>query len=391
MVEINAFQGYRYNPEKVNIQHAIMPPYDVVDADMKKKLAASWENFVHVNLNESHKKANEILEKWINDKVLVRDNEECLYIYQQVFTINNKEYKRTGFICLLKLEELGNGVLPHEQTFEKHIDERYDLMEKTRSHFGQIFMIYEDKKKYIDKILDKAIKNPEDMGYIDNDECSHRLWKISDNEITSNIINEMKDKKVIIADGHHRYKTSLKYYQNHTDIKDSKYAMVTLVNSFNEGLIILPTNRLIKNFNMNIGNFSPYFDVEKIDAVGDVKIQEKSFILAKKNEFYLLKLKKEDVLDEIFKGEDSVYKNLDVAILHKLIFKKILNISGENIKFIKGNKSTLNSLTKDDVAFLVKPPSLKHIFKITENNKVMPQKSTYFYPKMFSGFVIHKF
>lgn len=395
VVEIKAFQGYRYNSAKVDIQNVIMPPYDVIDKDMKKKLTASKHNFIHINLNRSYDEANKILEQWIKDKILIKDNEESFYVYQQEFNVDGVNYKRTVFICLLKLEELGDNIMPHEQTFKKHVDERYGLMEKTKAHLGQIFMIYEDDKKDIDKILLGIVKNPEDIHYVDDDKCSHKIWKFNDTKIISNIINLMKDKKTIIADGHHRYKTSLRYYQNHQDIEGSKYVMVTLVNSYNEGLIILPANRLLKETEINIDDFSQYFDIENLDNLENIKLEDKSFIIAKENKCYLLRLKDQSILDVIFKGGDAIYKDLDVLILQKLIFEKIINLPPEElnqkIDFVKGNKSTINSLSYEKSAFFVKPPSLQQIFEIAKKGKVMPQKSTYFYPKMFSGLVIHKF
>ncbi|MBL7054253.1 DUF1015 domain-containing protein [Candidatus Woesearchaeota archaeon] len=395
MVEIKAFQGYRYNPDKVDIQKVISPPYDVISKKIKKKLASAEYNFVHVNLNDSHEDAGRILNQWIDNQVLLKDEKESLYVYQQEFTVNDFKFKRTGFVCLLKIEEWGNDVLPHEQTFDKIVDERYGLMEKTMANFGNLFMIYEDDNKEEDKILTNITNHPENINFVDANNVVHKLWAVDDKNIILDIIHNLKGKKAIMADGHHRYQTSLNFYKNHQDVKGAEYVMVTLVNAYNEGLLILPTNRIINDVEIDIERFSEYFYVKKLDSLDNIGIPEKSFIIAKENKFYFLELKNADVLDEIFGGDNIAYKELDVAILHKLIFEKILKIPEEElqqkIQFIKGNEATVEAAGMGKTAFFVKPPSLKQTIELTKKGKIMPQKSTYFYPKLFSGLVLHKF
>jgi len=393
MVEIKAFRGYRYNPEKTDVQKAISPPYDVIDDDMKAELGAYEYNFVHLNLNESHDKASEILEEWIRNGILVKEGKDSLYAYQQEFAVNDKKLSRTGFVCLLKIEEWGNNVLAHEQTFPKIVDERCDLMEKTRANFGNLFMLYEDEKKEIDDVLSGLTSKQEDMKHIDTSGIVHKFWKIDDENAISDVIEKMKNKKAIMADGHHRYQTSLNFYKNHADVKGAENVMVTLVNSFNEGLIILPTNRILNEVEINIDDFSEYFEIKKIEILDNIELEEKSFVIAKGKEFYYLKLKNEDILNEVIEDED--YKRLDMIILHKLVFNKILNLTdekiAEKIRFIKGNEATIKALNEDNAAFFVRPPTLRQTIDMTMKGKIMPQKSTYFFPKLFSGFVIRKF
>jgi len=393
MVEIKAFRGNRYNPKRVDVQKAISPPYDVIDDDMKAELGSYEYNFVHLNLNESHDKASEILEEWIRDGILVREEKDSLYAYQQEFTVDDKKLSRTGFVCLLKIEEWGKDVLAHEQTFPKIVDERLGLMKKTKANFGNLFMFYEDEKKEIDDVLGRVTCKQEDMKHIDTNGIVHKFWKIDDENAISEIIEKMKNKKAIMADGHHRYQTSLNFHKKHAEIKGAENVMVTLVNSFNEGLIILPTNRILNNVEIDIDGFSEYFDVEKIENLDNIKLEEKAFVIAKDREFYYLRLKNKDVLDEVIEDED--YKELDMIILHKLVFNKILNLTdekiAEKISFIKGNEATIEALNEGNAAFFVRPPSLRQTVDMTMKGKIMPQKSTYFFPKLFSGFVINKF
>lgn len=375
MVEIKAFRGYCYNTEKVDLQDVITPPYDVVDNEMKNNLRKKSEfNFVNLILNESHDKSNELFNKWIKENILVKDEEDSIYVYNQEFNLENKKFKRIGFICLLKVEELGNNILPHEKTFEKCINDRFELMVKTKSNLEQIFMIYQDKDKEIDKITIPLTGKKEDLEFIDNDKCKHRIYKINDRETISKIISLMGDKKLLIADGHHRYKTALRYKEKYG------YVMATLVNSDNEGLVILPVNRVLDE-KIDINNLKEYFNIKETE---DLVFSNKSFIVAAKNAKYMIELKKQTEIKS------------DVEVLHNLVFENILKISRENqkppkVNFYKGNKETFDALNGSNTAFFVNPPELDKLFKIVANNRVLPQKSTYFYPKMFSGLVINKF
>ena len=377
MVEIKPFKAYRYNKQKVSLQNAIAPPYDVIDSDMRMDLKNKSEfNFVNIILNENHDNAKELLHKWIKGKVLIRDKEDSIYIYQQEFKLNNKTFKRTGFVCLLKIEELGNNILPHEETFEKHIEDRLSLMEKANSNLELIFMVYRDKKREIDSLISPLAEKTEELKFVDKDNCTHRIYKASSLAIIRKIAALMQNKKLFIADGHHRYKTALRYSKKY----GYGYIMAALVNSDNEGMVILPTNRVVEE-KIDISDFTKYFDVKPANALS---FGNNSFIAATNDSKCLLELKQANDAD------------LDVEILHKLVFGKILKISQEEqkppkINFFKGNKATLDAINESNTAFFVNPPSLDKVYEIASSHRLLPQKSTYFYPKMFSGLVINKF
>jgi uncharacterized protein (DUF1015 family) len=377
MVQIKGFKAYKYNKQKVNVQDLITPPYDVIDDGMKKDLRAkSQYNFVNIILNESHDKADELMGKWMDEQILVQDKQDSLYIYQHEFRLGSKTFKRTGFVCLLKTEELGNDILPHEQTFEKHIADRYELRKKTNSDLELIFLIYQDKNREIDKMISPLAEKEADLKFVDDDGCIHRIYKLDDAGIIKKITRSMEDKKLLIADGHHRYQTALRYSKSH----GYGYVMAALVNSENEGMVILPTNRVLEE-KINVNSLGDYFNITEADKIS---FKNKSFIVATSEDRYLIGLKQKTEL------------KLDVEILHKIIFGNILNIPLEEqkppkINFYKGNKATLEAINENNTAFFVNPPSLENAFEIARNHKLMPQKSTYFYPKMFSGFLINKF
>jgi uncharacterized protein (DUF1015 family) len=200
----------------------------------------------------------------------------------------------------------------------------------------------------------------------------------------------MQGKKTLIADGHHRYKTALEYKKK----QGYDYVMAAFVNSENEGMTILPTNRVV-DFNINIDEipFKNYFEINDIKEKEIKNFPTKSFILAKKKSKYLLNLGQNNIYEALLEEE---FRDLDVAILHKLVFEKILKIPHDEqkeprIRYIKGNIQTMNAVNEENTAFFVNPPTLDQAFRIANAGKLMPQKSTYFYPKMFSGLVINKF
>jgi len=371
MVSIKPFKAYKYNIKKVNIQDVITPPYDVIDEEMNKSLQSKSEyNFVNLILNDKNENAGKLLQKWIKENILIQDDQDSIYVYEQIFSINNKEFKRTGFVCLLRLEECGNNIMPHEMTFDKVLDDRFDLMVKTNSNLGNIFMIYEDKNKEIDRILEE--KSNKELEFIDDENCVHSIYKLPKEKI-DRVKKLMQDKKLLIADGHHRYKTALRYKNNYDHV------MVTLVNSNNKGMIILPTNRVL-NKKIDINDFKEYFNIKTTE---NLNFGKNSFIIISNGNKYLITLKEKN-------------NNLDVEILHNLIFEKIIKIPKQDqihpiIKFIKGNERTLKEINEKNTIFLVNPPTLEKVFKIANNHKILPQKSTYFYPKMFSGLLINKF
>ena len=398
MVGIKAFSGFTF--QNYDLQKVIVPPYDIIDSELKNKLMRESEfSFVNLILNTPDESAR-LLKKWIQEGVLKKDSSDAIYIYQQEYLLDNKIVKRTGFICLLKVEEFGKNVLPHEKTFQKHIDNRYELTVKTNANLGQIFMVYEDKKKEIDSIIIPLTNSKEEMLFIDADNCKHKIWRITNAETIQKIVNLMKTKQVLIADGHHRYSAAIKFSKENSSIKNSDFTMFTLVNSLDDGLVILPTNRILNNKVIDLDLFSNYFNITEVNSFDDLfeKLFEKKacFGVGVNNKKFFLELKNKEILNELFSTTDECYKLIDAAILHKLIFEKILGLSVDeqaapNIEFVKGNEATIKSLNENNTGFFVRPPTMQETRLVALADKVMPQKSTYFFPKMYSGFVINKF
>ncbi len=425
MVSIKPFRGYRYSNKIKDLNDVIVPPYDVIsERERINYYNRSEYNFTRLILQKeknNYNKVSKMLNDWIDKGILIRDKEEAIYIYSSTYLHHGKKCTRIGFISSLKLEELGQGILPHEKTMNKPFKDRLNLIEATKANLGQVFLIYDDREKKIDNFLNKIIESKkEEFSFLDNEKVVHKLWKIIDKEEIDFICKQMQKHQCIIADGHHRYKVSLEYAKRHPDIESAKYRMATFVNSFQDDLTIYPVNRLIynleiKNLDEIFQKISEYFEIKEqksIDKMID-KLKATPVMLDKNQNLknhvfgmycninrksYFLKLKDRSILDKYYKKKSDIYKKLDLNILHKIIFKKILKISkkdqykGQKIDFVKGITETKERLKdqKYQFGFFVNAILMREIFLLSRSNETMPQKSTYFYPKIFSGTVVRK-
>jgi len=422
MVEIKPFKGLRYNKEKIkDFSLVITPPYDVISEKEREEFSRLSEyNAVNLILEE-HAKAAKNLKEWQAKKVLNQEIQDSIYIYSQTFMHDAKEFIRVGFVSLIKLEELGKGVLPHEKTLEKPFQDRLGLLEKTRANFGFVFMLYDDRQKIIDEMVKCQIKGKlPDMDFEDKFKIRHKLWKASGKNFINALQKEMAQHQCVIADGHHRYKSALRFKELHPELEAAKYTMCCFINSFNEGLFVLPIDRfvfglkspdakeILKKLKISFEIWEMQNANELIKKLDETRVMLDKTINLKNHVFgmysyknkksYFLKLKNNKILDAYYKGKTDVYKKLDINILHKIIFQDILGITEEGqskencIEYTKGPKRALDKLKEDNyqLAFFIKPPLMREIFLTARSNETMPQKSTYFYPKVYSGVVINK-
>jgi len=437
MVEIRPFRGVRYNKEKIgDLGLVITPPYDVINEKERDKLYALSE-YIFIKLilakneedgkvSNKYARAAGYFKEWQEKGILKRDEEDSVYIYSQEFTHKDKAFVRTGFISLVKLEEEGKGVLPHEKTLEKPLKDRLALLDATSANLGCVFVIYDDKKRIIDSIIkDKTRNNEPDFDFKDMFGIRHRLWRISDDKFIKGLIKEMGQYQCVIADGHHRYKSALRFKERHPELDDAGYAMCCFANSYNEGFFVLPVDRFV--FNLKdidvddvLGRLKGYFDVDEVEDVNKLiqRVEETKILIDKtinlKNHVfgmycflnqksYFLKLKNDKgdvggILEQNSSDSNDIYKKLDINILHRLIFEDVLGISeedqfkGSHIEYAKGNKRALDKLDDDkyQFAFFINAPLMREIFLTARAGETMPQKSTYFYPKVYSGLVINK-
>ena len=417
MAKVAPFKGWRYNPENINkIEDVFVPPYDVITPDEQQQYyRKSPHSYIRINLNntpgsERYFSAANTLNMWIGSGILLEEDQPAIYVLSQSFELNGTIVNRVGCICSLELSELGDTVLPHEQTIDKHLDDRYDLMKSTKANSGQIFMCYKDDDMILEKIYNNIKSEPSIQAALDG--VDYKIWPITNEAIIEKFVNGMSNKTLVIADGHHRYKTALKYEKNHDGL-DSKEVMVTLVNSKNPGMQIMPTHRIIRGIELSItdikkevGHFFSYNEfhgAEKLLIEMDKADSQKNILglyHSNSDTGLLLKFEAFDLLKSKMSDQSRELRELDTNILHSFLFKEVFNIDTNRqedlnyLSYLRGNKSTIKMLDKEedyDVVCFVNPPSLDDVFNIAEGGETMPQKSTYFYPKVYSGLVTRCF
>ena len=417
MAKVAPFKGWRYNPENINnIEDVFVPPYDVITPDEQQQYyRKSPHSYIRINLNntpgsERYFSAANTLNMWIGSGILLEEDQSAIYVLSQSFELNGTMVNRVGCICSLELSELGDTVLPHEQTIDKHLDDRYDLMKSTKANSGQIFMCYKDDDMILEKIYNNIKSEPSIK--VDLDGVDYKIWPITNEAIIKKFVNGMKNKTLVIADGHHRYKTALKYQKNHDGL-DSNEVMVTLVNSKNPGMQIMPTHRIIRGIDLSITDikkevahffsYSDFYGVEKLLLEMDKANSEKNILglyHRKSDTGLLLEFEAHDLLKSKMSDQSRELRELDTNILHGFLLKEVFKIDTnkqEDLKYLsylRGNKSAIRMLDNEedyDVVCFVNPPSLNDVFNIAERGETMPQKSTYFYPKVYSGLVTRCF
>lgn len=410
MVNIKPLRGLRYKIDKVkDFKLVITPPYDVISDEAKEKYLKSSEyNLLHIILNKNYREAASTFDEWLRDDVFIQDKEPSIYIYSEEFSLNGKRIERIGFIALIELEDVGMGnILPHERTMYATKLDRLNLIRYTRANFGQVFFFYEDDKRIIDDLLEKKMREKPIIDFEDEFSIKHRLWRIDDKKVIDTIVAIMKNKKVTIADGHHRYKAAFSFRHENPQLAKTKYAMASFINKL-DGLIILPINRLIFNVKANVEEIlkkiEEFFIIKKEDEKSMIKdLQENKEkhafgMYVRENDSYYLLILKDDKLKEAKEICGFQYK-LDITLLHKLILERILKITGEDLKrqtkfhYVKGSEEeTLKELKnkKYQFGFFLNPTKLSQVIELTKHNELLPQKSTFFYPKVYSGLVIYK-
>ncbi len=431
MVEIFPFKGITYNKEKIKrLDDVMSPPYDIISEEKQEELYnLNSYNYVKLILNKIRRTDNKnnnryirsekLYNEWLDNSILIRSDKPAIFPYKINYELNRNKKTMNGFFVLLQIDPDYKFVKAHEKTLSKPKADRLNLIRACKSNLEPIQLLYIDGKDKIRKAIDNKIKTPiiDVRGY---DGFKHRLWKLEDTEIISMIQNELNSNVLFIADGHHRYQTSIDYANeikektgDNTSFVPFNYIMVVLVNIFDEGLSILPTHRLVNIADVNINDcltkLEKYFTIEEkiLDEKDTKKICKKiikeiktdnkhKFALYMKDKYFILTLKNENIMD-IFGSEHSkIWRTLDVSILHKILFEYTMGINQDNlenhIKYtrIDNEAVTLVNQGKYDFSILMNATKINELKAIAESGEHMPQKSTYFLPKMLSGLVSYK-
>jgi len=435
-MEIRAFKAYRFDSSVVgDAGDCVAPPYDVISAEQQEWLYEKNEhNIVRIiraktylsdnDRDNQYTRANGYLNDWISSGALKQDSAEAIYGYVEDYDLGGTHLRRLAFVALARLEDFGEIVKPHEETLNKPMQDRLNLTRATSAQFGLVFMLYDDEQGIADEIIERAAAGEALIDFTDEQGVRHRLFAISGGDQRNAIVQMMSEKSVIIADGHHRYTTGLTY--SHEDSNPAaKYQMLAFTNMSHEGLIVLATHRLVANldgFDMEklIADLGKDFEVTATAFEDDKsKVEAKDNMLARMKAemdndrnafviyggdgaFYLAVLKDAGAMDSAVPDRSAAYRSLDVAVLHKLILEELLGIdeerqaNGENLQYVKDTPNAIDdSIAQVDAgekqaAFFMSPIKMSQLIGVTDAGERMPQKSTYFYPKMFTGLTINK-
>jgi uncharacterized protein (DUF1015 family) len=444
MARIYPFRALRYDPSRVHMEDVVTQPYDKITPAMQQHYYdASPYNLVRVILGKHepddterdnvYTRAAGYLKEWRKENILAEESEPAIYGYSQTYKVphSDETRERRGFIALGHLYDYADKVVyRHEQTFPKHKSDRMSLFKATRAYCEQIYMLYSDPAFTAEKLIFGANGKPApaDLSITDEYGVVHRVWKLTDPTLINLILTAMADKKLIIADGHHRYETSVAYAKersaqlrlplNQPADEDERLApsqlpappfpeaamMMTFVNMDAPGITILPTHRVVHGLHDFSGaafaeKASEFFEVSKLAEVdlGVLKtIEGVAFIAATAAGSYLLKAKP-DAIAAALGGISPRQAKLDVVQLHLIVLDRLLGLNQEtitklgNVRYIREADEALGQVKSGeaDVAFLIKPITLDQLRDISLSGDVMPQKSTDFYPKLLSGLAIY--
>jgi uncharacterized protein (DUF1015 family) len=438
MAHIYPFRAWRYNPSAVRLEDVVTQPYDKITPAMQQAYYdRSPYNLVRIILGKPelfdaaegetvYTRAARDFKAWQEQGVLAQEKSPAIFAYSQRFKVPGTEIvkERRGFIAIGKVHEYADRVVfRHEQTLSKPKGDRLNLLKATHAHFGQIFMLYSDPAGSVEKTLYDGA-GPAEAEITDEYGVLHRLWKISDPAVINLLTTAMADKKLIIADGHHRYETALNYSKEHAPATPVKAefstsqlpqpaypeaaVMMTFVNMDSDGLVVLPTHRVVHS----LANFDPaaftkaaeeFFAVETLPTAEAAKTIDTltaqkgtAFVAVTRAGAFLLRAKAEPVATALAELPER-QRQLDLSCLHSIVLDRLLGLDAEkvreqtNLRYLRDAAEAVDQVRRGeaDVVFLTNPVSMEQLKEVAFAGDVMPQKSTDFFPKLLSGLTIY--
>jgi uncharacterized protein (DUF1015 family) len=431
MVRIAPFRGMFYSHKKIrDLSKVIAPPYDVISKEEQEKLyRRSPYNFVRLDLSQepdSYSAAAHLFKEWQDEGTFERDEVPAIYFLTHRFSLKGGEKKkRRGFFAVTKLQDFSNGdIRPHEKTLDAPKEDRLKLMLACHAQLSPIFALYAQPSQAINRMLAVAVEGMEPFVEIEQDngdEC--RLWRITEPALIQKVQQEMQNQPLLIADGHHRYEATMNYRNLMRSRRGQwsgreafNYIMAYFANMNDDNVVILPTHRLVRGYAHKPfleleAALQAYFYVEQHPKTPEGKV---SFLKALKTagkkhrvigasfkhdpRYLILRLKNKRIMHRLAKDLSAPLRELDVSTLHLLILEHILGmtqeqqVSGETIRYSQDEDAVLQALEKEDyqAAFILNASKAEEILTIAAGGEKMPQKSTYFYPKLISGLIVNK-
>jgi len=413
MARILPFRAYRYTAKAGRLADLLTQPYDKITPEMQQAyLARSPYNLVRLELgpvrpsdgktDNVYTRAAAYLRDWIDRGILARDGEPAFYPYFQEFVHpeTGERLTRKGFIGLGPVADYSEGIVfRHEQTLSGPKKDRLELLRATRAHLGQIFMLYADPEGALDRLLEEASAQPPIAEVADEYQTIHRLWRICEPAVVSRMCEQMAPKKLLIADGHHRYETAQEFARENPGLEAARWVMMTFVNMHSPGLKVLATHRLVSGLAPGairrlLEQLAARYGLEELESPEELRRRWQSpagqavrigIAVREPERLYLLEVPRTAGL-------------LDVAFLHQELLGNLLGIGEEDVReqrylsYVRELEAAFRRLDRGDadVAFLLEPVSVNQVAEVAFSGGVMPQKSTDFYPKLLSGLTIYR-
>ena len=419
MATIKPIRALRYTQKAGALSACVCPPYDIVsDAEYASLCDTNEHNLIRLELprggEERYDKAGALLSEWLSDGILARDEKAGIYLYRETFEVAGKTYAFDGLVCLVGLVPFSERVvLPHEETLSKAKDDRFRLMCATGCNFSSVYSLYRDCDGTVRDIIRDAQSLPVLEEFTDGEGVTHTLRKIECENTIEALVNAFADKQLFIADGHHRYETALNF-KNHLEANgnpknwNADCMLMTLVDLEDDGLVVLPTHRLIRDLPVDKDAFlakaGAYFDitecadVQKAEEILDAHKDKHAFALYTGGEGFCLLVGNEKADTLFVEGRSEAYARLDVTVLHTLLLEQVLGIDRENmakqinLRYTRSAQEAVASVQSGEstAAFLLNATKIEEIRAVAEAGDKMPQKSTYFYPKLKTGLVMNQ-
>jgi uncharacterized protein (DUF1015 family) len=438
MATIAPFRGFTYNETVAGgINDLVCPPYDIISpAEQQELYRKSPHNIIRLEFglaspgdtdaDNRYTRAAALLDEWLKKGVLRQGKEPAFYIYEMEYKTGSRVRKLRGLIGMVRIEDYDSGIVkPHETTLSGPKTDRLNLLRACKAGFSQIFSLISDPAGAVAGVLGAVTDRP-DMEVKDSGGVVHRVWTMTDKAGIDAIVRHIADQPIYIADGHHRYDTALNYRNERrtaagsfTGSEGFNYVPMFLARIEDPGLTVLPAHRAL----FNLTGFDPkrfeedlnrYFNIERIDFTKKSEPADRRTVLETmaaradhahvfgmrvkgEHSYYLLTLRNEEDMDAVISGRSAAYRHLDVSILHHLVIDRLLEIKmethklGLNIEYIKDANDAVNRVAEGsvEIIFLMNPTKVTEVRDVAAVGERMPQKATYFYPKLLSGLVVN--
>jgi len=418
MAIIYPFRGYRYNPDRIgDLAKVVTQPYDKIPDSLRSEYYNRHpKNVVRIIKNSDYAEAAGFWDLWIKEGTLIREEIPCIYAYSQEFEFEGERMNRRGLICLVSLEDPDLVVKGHERVLDGPLADRLNLIRATEANEGLIFGLFSDTERTADQLLDKIASNPPNIDVTDDFGVQNRIWCIYSPEEIESIQRVLRENALYIADGHHRYPTSVVFHRECRErgwraIGDESYdkRMMALFNMDSPGMRILATHRAIKNLDRIditklLEALSKNFKMTKVagrEEFDRAFLDSKSIglVFSEPRSFYLLDVEdsakgKPDFMPNV----EGISRYLDVNLLHEGILAPLLGIGAEElasqkyVDYFRYRDELFSGIENGDyqMGFFLRPTSLEQVRQVSETGRKMPQKSTDFFPKLLTGLVMMK-